>query len=203
MSDIALALIKLIEQLEGPQNGMPKKMTEKRIKPIKPVKPVRNLESLMRSFLRARNVSCRNASAGRPLYDLVASELIKYGVPKPEGVSNKVFTLDHFTHNKMPMKSKKEFASTNKKNRGNPANHTDFLTSYEWRKLRMLALKKYGPKCQCCGASPTSGAIIHVDHIKPRRYHPELALDINNLQVLCQDCNHGKGAWDDTDWRPK
>lgn len=25
---------------------------------------------------------------------------------------------------------------------------------------------------------------------------------VSNLQVLCADCNLGKGAWDATDWRP-
>jgi len=77
----------------------------------------------------------------------------------------------------------------------------NFLSTYEWRKLRMEALIKYGRKCVCCGATPESGAIMNVDHIKPRKTHPELALDINNLQILCSDCNHGKGNWDSTDWR--
>lgn len=72
-------------------------------------------------------------------------------------------------------------------------NSAEFLQSYEWRQLRFLALQKYGRRCQCCGASPESGAVMHVDHVKPRRKFPALALDINNLQVLCEDCNHGKG----------
>ncbi len=42
---------------------------------------------------------------------------------------------------------------------------------------------------------------MHVDHIKPRRKYPELALSRSNLQVLCNLCNHGKGNWDETDWR--
>lgn len=78
---------------------------------------------------------------------------------------------------------------------------TAFLETYEWRKLRMEALKKYGPKCQCCGATPATGAVMNVDHIKPRKLFPDLALDINNLQILCHECNHGKGNWDQTDWR--
>ena len=76
-----------------------------------------------------------------------------------------------------------------------------FLESYEWRVLRMKALKLHGARCQCCGASPKDGAVMNVDHVKPRRHHPELALDLSNLQVLCNPCNHGKGSWDDTDWR--
>ena len=77
----------------------------------------------------------------------------------------------------------------------------EFLSSYQWRKLRMEALKKYGPKCMCCGATPQTGAVMNVDHIKPRKLWPSLALDINNLQILCHECNHGKGNWDQTDWR--
>lgn len=91
-----------------------------------------------------------------------------------------------------PKKKKKEFVKTD-----------EFLKSYEWRKLRMLAIKKYGSKCMCCGATPATGEIMNVDHIKPRKYYPELALDLDNLQILCSPCNHGKGNWDETDWRPK
>lgn len=78
-----------------------------------------------------------------------------------------------------------------------------FLSSYEWRRLRMQALRKYGARCQCCGASPQTGAVMNVDHIKPRKLFPHLALDLDNLQVLCHECNHGKGNWDQTDWRPE
>lgn len=80
---------------------------------------------------------------------------------------------------------------------------TEFLSTYEWRKTRMVALKKYGARCQCCGATPATGAVINVDHIKPRKLFPHLALDVDNLQVLCHECNHGKGNWDQTDWRKK
>jgi len=82
-------------------------------------------------------------------------------------------------------------------------NASEFLLSYEWRTVRMKVLKRDGVKCACCGASPQTGAVMNVDHIKPRRSHPHLALSLNNLQVLCADCNHGKGNWDDTDWRKK
>ena len=80
-------------------------------------------------------------------------------------------------------------------------NSNAFLLSYEWRRLRMQALTKYGPVCQCCGADRSDGLKMHVDHIKPRKLYPQLALDITNLQILCEVCNHGKGNWDMTDWR--
>jgi hypothetical protein len=77
-----------------------------------------------------------------------------------------------------------------------------FLFTYEWRQLRMAVLSKRGARCECCGASPKDGVtVINVDHIKPRRLYPELALVESNLQVLCAACNHGKGNWDQTDWR--
>jgi 5-methylcytosine-specific restriction endonuclease McrA len=77
-----------------------------------------------------------------------------------------------------------------------------FLASYEWRRVRMMALKTYGPRCMCCGATPADGAVMNVDHIKPRLKFPKLALTLSNLQILCGPCNHGKGNWDMTDWRP-
>ncbi len=76
-----------------------------------------------------------------------------------------------------------------------------FLSSFAWRQVRMKALIKHGRRCLCCGASPADGAVMNVDHVKPRKLFPELALDVDNLQVLCHDCNHGKGNWDQTDWR--
>jgi 5-methylcytosine-specific restriction endonuclease McrA len=76
-----------------------------------------------------------------------------------------------------------------------------FYESREWRQVRYAALKACGAKCLCCGASAADGARLHVDHIKPRYTHTHLSLELSNLQVLCEDCNVGKGAWDDTDWR--
>lgn len=77
----------------------------------------------------------------------------------------------------------------------------EFLHTHEWKRVRMATLLRYGNKCQCCGTTPARGAVMNVDHIKPRATHPELALDPNNTQVLCDACNAGKGSWDATDWR--
>jgi 5-methylcytosine-specific restriction endonuclease McrA len=107
--------------------------------------------------------------------------------------------------NKKPVKSANTFNSKGKAQKttvaGVSVESKDFLQTYEWRRVRMEALKKYGPVCQCCGASPATGAVMNVDHIKPRKIFPHLALDVDNLQVLCSPCNHGKGNWDMTDWR--
>ncbi|WP_083698118.1 HNH endonuclease [Shewanella sp. UCD-KL21] len=76
-----------------------------------------------------------------------------------------------------------------------------FYSSQKWLSLRLNAFEKYGSVCQCCGASPQHGAVMHVDHIKPRSKYPELALDIDNLQVLCDKCNLGKSNRSETKWR--
>lgn len=78
----------------------------------------------------------------------------------------------------------------------------DFYSSRAWKILRYQAFERYGNKCACCGAKPEDGLIMHVDHIKPRSKHPELSLDIENLQILCEDCNVGKINQWETNWRP-
>lgn len=78
---------------------------------------------------------------------------------------------------------------------------SEFYTSMRWRYLRMKVLSARGAACECCGATAKDGKKIHVDHIRPRSRYPELELDEANLQVLCEDCNLGKSAWDSTDWR--
>lgn len=82
-------------------------------------------------------------------------------------------------------------------------NPENFYRSGAWLELRYQALQINGAACQCCGATATdSGRSLHVDHVKPRSKFPRLQLELSNLQILCHDCNMGKGAWDQTDWRP-
>lgn len=82
-----------------------------------------------------------------------------------------------------------------------------FYRTWAWRTLRMEVLKQYGRTCQCCGAKPGDSAIsgapvrIVVDHIKPLSKFWQLRLTKSNLQVLCDECNQGKGNWDQTDYR--
>jgi hypothetical protein len=88
------------------------------------------------------------------------------------------------------------------------ATKEDFYKSWEWRTLRMEVLKEHGRACQCCGAEPgmkdAAGDPVRicVDHIKPLSKFWHLRLERKNLQVLCDECNQGKGNWDQTDFRP-
>jgi hypothetical protein len=83
-----------------------------------------------------------------------------------------------------------------------PSIEPNFYQSRAWKVIRYKALLASNGRCQCCGSSPRShSGPLHVDHIKPRSKHPALRLNGMNLQVLCGDCNVGKGAWDETDWR--
>lgn len=74
-----------------------------------------------------------------------------------------------------------------------------FMKSDDWKLLRFSVLRKYGYKCMACHKKNTE---LHVDHIKPVSIYPELARDINNLQVLCKDCNIGKSNLYEDDLRP-
>jgi len=80
-------------------------------------------------------------------------------------------------------------------------NSTAFLKSHAWAELRYRVLRESGGRCCLCGRCAADGVTLTVDHIKPRRTHPRLALVRSNLQVLCSLCNRGKANHCD-DWRP-
>jgi hypothetical protein len=89
-----------------------------------------------------------------------------------------------------------------KKDKEEPNNRkiNTFYKSWEWKRLRYEFLKNSDRRCQCCGATPEDGVRLVVDHVKPIRRFWHLRLDITNLQVLCNDCNMGKGSHDETLW---
>lgn len=78
-----------------------------------------------------------------------------------------------------------------------------FYASWEWAQVRYEALQIHGRQCMCCGWTPEPGGKgkLCVDHIKPRSKYPALALDVNNLQVLCSLCNRGKSNIYEDDFR--
>jgi hypothetical protein len=64
-----------------------------------------------------------------------------------------------------------------------------FYSSTDWNEIRLHAFDSYEHKCVLCGATSN----LAVDHIKPRSKHPELALSVENIQILCFSCNSKKG----------
>lgn len=74
-----------------------------------------------------------------------------------------------------------------------------FFNSEAWRGLRLRVLNVYGYKCMKCKSLERSP---HIDHIRPRSKYPHLALEFDNLQVLCEACNVDKST-DVVDYRPK
>jgi 5-methylcytosine-specific restriction endonuclease McrA len=59
-------------------------------------------------------------------------------------------------------------------------------------KLRFDILERDNHTCQACGATPHDGATLEIDHIQP--FSKGGTDEPNNLQVLCRECNAGKGA---------
>lgn len=84
---------------------------------------------------------------------------------------------------------------------GFQASGDDFYKSAKWRRVRADALHRWGKAPCCCCNNPFNGKQKHVDHIMPRSKYPHLALKVSNLQVMCDDCNLGKGNRWEVDWR--
>ena len=134
-----------------------------------------------------------------PYVELVLEGYAVAGKPKPD-VSNP-------TYDRMCgyLSALKRWLKTKKEKKLDFSDDTNvkiarFYRSYDWQKARYTCIKKHGRKCLVCGHTPPE-VKIHVDHIKGLRKHWDLRLDPENHQPLCENCNHGKGNWDETDWR--
>lgn len=66
----------------------------------------------------------------------------------------------------------------------------EFQRSLMTPRLRTDILRRDGHRCRMCGASPGTGATLHVDHIIPVSRGGTTVPE--NLQTLCQTCNLGK-----------
>jgi hypothetical protein len=180
-------------------------------------------EDILQDRLRIKAVNRLNNEYGESLSYLTSLKIVLSTIRKIQPALNGVkreLVLRHFTGELMLKLNKKYVKESKKKTdkkidsvfittttyakvkltKSEKRKTDDFLKTFAWRKLRMQVIVERGNRCECCGASPTDGIIINVDHIKPRKLFPKLALDINNLQILCDACNHGKGNWDQTKW---
>lgn len=58
--------------------------------------------------------------------------------------------------------------------------------------MRYQVLTRDNLTCKLCGRSVEDGIMLHVDHIEPVSKGGETTME--NLRILCADCNLGKGA---------
>ena len=71
-----------------------------------------------------------------------------------------------------------------------------FYHSKEWKRIRQVALMRDGGMCQDCmdrmrdgyGIKPRRATMVH--HIIPREERPDLALKLENLRSLCDECHN-------------
>lgn len=151
----------------------------------------------------------------RDCRQFIAGKIFKSGNKKKKSRCEPCYLLmrasNPITANKKPPKTK---PSVKKKKRGSASKEflkelcasredQNFYKTGRWRVLRFELIKLSRGLCEACGNGPKQGKAVHVDHIKPRYSHPELEYEPSNLQLLCEECNLGKGAWDDTDFRPE
>jgi len=71
-----------------------------------------------------------------------------------------------------------------------------FYTSAAWRAVREQALLRDHYICQKCLQKVEAGRMLRphdatmVHHKKPRQLYPELELDLDNLESLCDSCHN-------------
>lgn len=145
--------------------------------------------------------SCNNM--GRFEWLLGKRESVQRGLEKVDQ-DIKCFGMESKTPKPRSDKQKggKSKAGKSKRRQSPSTKQSDrFYLIREWRELRYKALENNGGRCEACGASAKDGVQLHVDHIKPRSKFPHLQLSLDNLQILCADCNIGKSNIYSTDWR--
>jgi 5-methylcytosine-specific restriction protein A len=71
--------------------------------------------------------------------------------------------------------------------------HDNFYNSVSWRETRKTKLHK-DPLCEDCKEKGIIKEAHSVDHIKPRKWWPELSLVIDNLRSLCKSHHAKKSA---------
>lgn len=65
-----------------------------------------------------------------------------------------------------------------------------FYNTETWILLREKKKAMEHNECERCRETGKHSPCEAVHHIKYLRQHPELALDINNLECLCKDCHY-------------
>jgi 5-methylcytosine-specific restriction enzyme A len=77
--------------------------------------------------------------------------------------------------------------------RGFKQKKDNFYNNQPWRKLRKRKLIN-DPLCEQCKQEGRTTAANTVDHIRPRRWWPDLELEYSNLRSNCTKCHNRKSA---------
>ena len=67
---------------------------------------------------------------------------------------------------------------------------SQFYNSSEWKKLREYKRRLEHCECERCRARGKYSRGINVHHKKYLKDYPELALNIDNLECLCDECHY-------------
>ena len=70
--------------------------------------------------------------------------------------------------------------------------------STRWADIKKVIYSLYDFKCMKCGTNQNE---MHVDHICPVSKYPAMKWSINNLQLLCKNCNMEKSNVNENDYR--
>ena len=68
----------------------------------------------------------------------------------------------------------------------------DFFHSEAWLALRKSTLERKDARCVRCGRK--ASALLVVEHIRSREEAPELALDPDNVEIICHACRNTKAS---------
>ena len=69
-----------------------------------------------------------------------------------------------------------------------------FYKSKEWHRVRQKALIRDHFSCVNCGTDVRAKGASRVDHIRPRKKYPDLALHLPNLRTLCVPCDNARAC---------
>ncbi len=73
-----------------------------------------------------------------------------------------------------------------------------FYATAAWRKTRAMVRRRDQQRCTNCGKNVRKRGAGIVHHIKDRRTHPDLALFLPNLRLLCWACHNAEHTGDRT-----
>lgn len=183
---------------ELPENrrlcGICKQLTDGTNLPDEKIAEIKEKKELYREARRAREYCLEyfrlNEYATNVGIAYCISQELEVPMPEKDKEINHFMVVFHQKKLGIPVKHPRKWMSAE-----------EFYKSKKWKELRYIALSNSEGRCNLCGASAKDGVTLHVDHIKPRSKFPELAYDLDNLQVACEFCNMGKSNYDSKDWR--